>query len=61
MNLYWTNPLFWGIVSLVLAPKQKRAGKMRLFWLMMILGCFLVVVGAAALLFQLLTLLALTR
>jgi len=52
MKLEWTSPLFIGIVSLVLAPKQKRAGKKRMFWLMVILGCFLVVFAAAELLLQ---------
>jgi lipopolysaccharide export LptBFGC system permease protein LptF len=58
MTFEWTSPLFIGIMSLALAPKQRRAGKRRMFLLMVILGWFLVVVGAAELLWQILTILA---
>jgi hypothetical protein len=61
MTFEWTSPLFIGIISLTLAPKQKRTGKRRMFLLMVILGWFVVVVAAAELLWQILTLLALRR
>jgi|HubBroStandDraft_1064217.scaffolds.fasta_scaffold709464_2 hypothetical protein len=59
MTFGWTSPTFVGFISLALAPKQKRAGKRRMFLLMVILGWFLVVVGAVELFWQVLTPLAL--
>jgi hypothetical protein len=53
------EPTLRRIMSLALAPRQKRAGKRRMFLLMVILGWFLVVVAAAEFLWQILTLLAL--
>jgi len=61
MTFEWTSPLFFGILSLVLAPKQKREGKRRMFLLMVILGWFLVVVGVVELSWEILTDLALRR
>jgi hypothetical protein len=59
MTFEWTGPVFLGCMCLALAPKQKRAGKWRMFLLMVILGWFVVVVGAVELLWQILTALAL--
>jgi len=62
MTLEWTAPLFMGVLCLAclaMAPKQKLAGKRRVF--VVIGGWFLVVVGAAELLWQILTQLALRR
>jgi hypothetical protein len=59
MTFEWTLSLFAGIVSLAVAPQKRRAGKRRMFLLMVILGWFLVAVAAAEVLWQILTSLAL--
>jgi hypothetical protein len=52
MKLEWTSPLFVGIMALVLAPKQKKTGKKRLFWILVTGGCFLLVFAAAEFVLQ---------
>jgi hypothetical protein len=52
MKLEGLSALFIGGMCLLWAPIQKRAGKKRMFWLMLSLGCFVIVFGAAELILQ---------